>query len=76
AIERMARSGCSLIFTTSFVFMDPTIAVAKKFPKVKFEHATVFKAADNVATYNSRFNEGAESLYLVFLLLLRIGKLQ
>ncbi|WP_028744066.1 BMP family ABC transporter substrate-binding protein [Rhizobium leguminosarum] len=58
AIERMARSGCSLIFTTSFGFMDPTIAVAKKFPKVKFEHATGFKAADNVATYNSRFYEG------------------
>jgi simple sugar transport system substrate-binding protein len=58
AIERMARSGCSLVFTTSFGYMDPTIAVAKKYPKVKFEHATGYKAADNVATYNSRFYEG------------------
>ena len=58
AIERMARSGCSLIFTTSFGFMDPTIKVAEKFPDVKFEHATGFKSADNVATYNSRFYEG------------------
>ena len=58
AIERMARSGCSLIFTTSFGYMDATVNVAKKFPKVKFEHATGFKAADNVATYNSRFYEG------------------
>ena len=58
AIERMARSGCALIFTTSFGFMDATVKVAQKFPKVKFEHATGFKAAENLATYNSRFYEG------------------
>ncbi len=58
AIERMARSGCALIFTTSFGFMDATIKVAEKFPDVKFEHATGFKSAPNVATYNSRFYEG------------------
>jgi simple sugar transport system substrate-binding protein len=58
AIERLARSGCQLIFTTSFGFMDPTIKVAAKFPDVKFEHATGFKSADNVATYNARFYEG------------------
>ncbi|MDX3977897.1 BMP family ABC transporter substrate-binding protein [Shinella sp.] len=58
AIERMARSGCALVFTTSFGFMDATIKVAEKFPDVKFEHATGFKSAPNVATYNSRFYEG------------------
>ncbi|MGO4565668.1 BMP family ABC transporter substrate-binding protein [Rhizobium sp. 2YAF20] len=58
AIERMARSGCSLVFTTSFGYMDATVAVAKKFPKVKFEHATGFKTGDNLGTYNSRFYEG------------------
>lgn len=58
AIERLARSGCELIFTTSFGFMDPTIKVAAKFPDVKFEHATGFKTADNVSTYNARFYEG------------------
>ncbi|MCM2399497.1 BMP family ABC transporter substrate-binding protein [Rhizobium sp. S95] len=58
AIERLARSDCKLIFTTSFGFMDATIKVAAKFPDVKFEHATGFKTADNVATYNSRFYEG------------------
>ncbi len=58
AIERMARSGCALIFTTSFGFMDATIKVAEKFPDVKFEHATGYKSAANVATYNSRFYEG------------------
>ncbi len=39
----MARSGCELVFTTSFGFMDATVKVAQKFPKVKFEHATGFK---------------------------------
>jgi basic membrane protein A len=58
AIERMARSGCALVFTTSFGFMDATIKVAAKFPDVKFEHATGFKSAPNVATYNARFYEG------------------
>ena len=38
--------------------MDPTIKVAAKFPDVKFEHATGFKTADNVTTYNARFYEG------------------
>jgi simple sugar transport system substrate-binding protein len=58
AIEALARAGNKLIFTTSFGFMDPTIKVAKKFPDVKFEHATGFKTAPNVTTYNARFYEG------------------
>ena len=52
AIERLARSGCGLIFTTSFGFMDATVKIAAKFPDVKFEHATGYKTAPNVATYN------------------------
>jgi simple sugar transport system substrate-binding protein len=58
AIERLARQGAGLIFTTSFGFMNPTLKVAKRFPKVKFEHATGFKRAKNVAIYNARFYEG------------------
>ncbi|MCB1362680.1 MAG: BMP family ABC transporter substrate-binding protein [Rhodobacteraceae bacterium] len=58
AITQMALNGADLIFTTSFGFMDPTVAVAKKFPNVKFEHATGFKRADNLATYSARFYEG------------------
>lgn len=58
AIERFARSGCNLIFTTSFGFMDPTIDVAKKFPDVKFEHATGYKTSENVTSYNARFYQG------------------
>lgn len=59
AIERFARSGCDIIFATSFGFMDPVQKVAAKFPDIKFEHATGFKRDHpNVTTYNSRFHEG------------------
>lgn len=57
-ITQMALSGVDLIFTTSFGFMDSTIAVAEKFPDVKFEHATGYKQADNVSVYSARFYEG------------------
>src|SRR5690606_12802914 len=59
ALERFARSGCNIIFTTSFGFMNATNKVAGKFPDVKFEHATGYKRDHpNVAIYNSRFYEG------------------
>ena len=57
-ITQMALQGADLIFTTSFGYMDPTINVAKKFPNVKFEHATGYKQADNVSIYSARFYEG------------------
>ena len=57
-MTQMALDGADLIFTTSFGYMDPTINVAKKFPNVKFEHATGYKRSDNVSTYSARFYEG------------------
>jgi len=57
-IAQLAQAGNKIIFTTSFGFMNPTIKVAKRFPDVKFEHATGYKRADNVATYSARFYEG------------------
>jgi simple sugar transport system substrate-binding protein len=57
-LTQMALGGAKLIFTTSFGYMDATINVAAKFPEVKFEHATGYKRADNVSTYDARFYEG------------------
>ena len=58
-LTQMALSGCNIIFTTSFGYMDPTNAVAAKFPNVMFEHATGYKREHpNVSTYNARFYEG------------------
>ena len=64
-IQQLARSGHDLIFTTSFGFMNPTLKVAKQFPKVKFEHATGFKRAPNLATYSARFYEGRTVIGLI-----------
>ncbi|MBZ9660699.1 BMP family ABC transporter substrate-binding protein [Mesorhizobium sp. ESP-6-4] len=58
AFERLAREKCKIIFGTSFGFMDAEVKVAKKFPKVMFEHATGFKTGDNLGIYNARFYEG------------------
>ncbi len=58
SIEQLARSGHKLIFTTSFGYMEPTLKVAKRYPKVNFEHATGYKRDKNVATYSGRFYEG------------------
>ncbi|WP_341367215.1 BMP family ABC transporter substrate-binding protein [Yoonia sp. BS5-3] len=57
-MTQMALQGADLIFTTSFGYMDQTIAVAEQFPDVKFEHATGYKTADNVSVYSARFYEG------------------
>jgi simple sugar transport system substrate-binding protein len=57
-IRELAQSGHQLIFTTSFGYMNPTIKVAQQFPKHMFEHATGYKTAKNVGTYNARFYEG------------------
>ena len=58
AIEQLARTGHKLIFTTSFGYMEPTVKVAKRFPKLFFEHATGYKRLPNLATYSGRFYEG------------------
>jgi simple sugar transport system substrate-binding protein len=57
-ITQLAKAGNSVIFTTSFGFMNPTLKVAKRFPNVVFEHATGFKRAKNVSTYALRTYEG------------------
>ena len=64
-IAQMATDGANAVFTTSFGYMNPTIKVAQQFPDVKFEHATGYKRADNVATYSSRFYEGRHVLGLI-----------
>jgi len=57
-VRQLATSGNQLIFSTSFGFMNSVLKVAKQFPAVKFEQATGYKTAPNVAEYNGRFYEG------------------
>lgn len=64
-IRQLAVDGNKLIFTTSFGYMDPTVKVAKLFPKVHFVHATGYKTAANLGTYQTRFYEGAYLLGII-----------
>ena len=61
--ERVARDlvgqGNQLIFGTSFGFMEPMLKVAADAKDARFEHATGYKTADNLRTYDSRTYEGA-----------------
>jgi basic membrane protein A and related proteins len=57
--RQLAVDGNKLIFGTSFGYMEAMLKVAKEFPDVKFEHATGFKTADNLAQYDVRTYEGA-----------------
>jgi len=58
-IRDMASQGNKLIFGTTFGYMDPMGKVAADFKDVKFEHATGYKTAENLRTYDSRTYEGA-----------------
>lgn len=57
-IRELAKSGYELIFTTSFGYMNPTLKVAKRYPKSRFVHVTGYKTSKNVAQVNARFYEG------------------
>ncbi len=54
-IDQLVRQGCNVIFTTSFGFMDGTLAAAQRYPNVIFAHCSGFKRAPNMATYMADF---------------------
>ena len=55
----MAGQGNKLIFATSFGYQEFVQKAAADLPDVKFEHATGYKQAANVATYDTKTFEGA-----------------
>jgi len=55
----MAGQGNKLIFGTTFGYMEPMLKTAADLKDVKFEHATGYKQAENMRTYDSRTYEGA-----------------
>ena len=61
--ERVFRDfvgqGNKLVFGTTFGYMEPMLKVANDSKDVKFEHATGYKTAENMRTYDSRTYEGA-----------------
>jgi basic membrane protein A and related proteins len=55
----MIGQGNKLIFGTTFGYMESMLKVAPEAKDVKFEHATGYKTAENLRTYDSRTYEGA-----------------
>ena len=58
-LRDMVAQGNTLIFGTTFGYMEPMLKVASDAKNVKFEHATGYKTAANLRTYDSRTYEGA-----------------
>ena len=58
-LRDMATQGNTLIFGTTFGYMDTIQKLAPEFADVKWEHATGYKTAANASTYDFRTYEGA-----------------
>src|SRR6187402_2950297 len=52
-IRDMVDQGNTLIFGTTFGYMEPMLKVASDNPKVHFEHVTGYKTFANLRTYDS-----------------------
>ena len=51
-IDRLVQEEkADIVFTTSFGYMDDTIAAGEKYPDTKFMHCSGFKQSENVGTY-------------------------
>lgn len=53
-IQQLVQEGCEVIFTTSFGYMDATLAVADKNKDKTFMHCSGFKTSDNMGNYFGR----------------------
>jgi basic membrane protein A and related proteins len=58
-LRDLVEQGNTLIFGTTFGYMEPMLRVAADAKGVMFEHATGYKTATNLRTYDSRTYEGA-----------------
>lgn len=56
-VREMIQQGATVIFGTSFGYMDFMVNLAQQYPNVKFMHATGFKTAPNLSTYFGRVED-------------------
>ena len=61
-IDRLVQEEkCNVVFTTSFGYMDDTVAAGERYPDALFMHASGFKQTENVGTY---FGDLYQAYYL------------
>lgn len=70
-ITELVESGCNMIFTTSFGYMDPTLEVAKKYPEVHFHHCSGYKTNENMTNY---FGKMYQAKYLAGIVAAKMSK--
>jgi basic membrane protein A len=59
AIDNLVSEGCTLIFTTSYGYMEPTATAAEKYPDVKFCHCSGYTMNDtNMDAYFGQIETG------------------
>ncbi|WKY47108.1 BMP family ABC transporter substrate-binding protein [Eubacteriaceae bacterium ES3] len=56
-IRDMVDQGATIIFGTSYGFMEGMAEAAEEFPDVKFEHCSGYMTSDNMATYFGKIEE-------------------
>jgi basic membrane protein A len=56
--ENLAADGNTLIFGTSFGYMEPMLAAAETYPDVTFMHATGYLTSENMGNYFGAAEEG------------------
>jgi basic membrane lipoprotein Med (substrate-binding protein (PBP1-ABC) superfamily) len=57
-MERLITSGHTIIFATSYGYLDEAIKLGEKYPKVSFLHAGGLKISPNVGTYWADSDDG------------------
>lgn len=62
AIQACVDEGCNIIFTTSWGFMEPTAAMAEKYPDIYFSHGTGYMS--NGKNFNNYFGRIYQARYL------------
>jgi basic membrane protein A len=75
AIAQLVDSGHKLIFTTSYGFMDQTLAAAMNHPDVYFEHCSGYKTHGNMANYFGRMEQARYLTGLVAGRKTQVGKI-
>jgi len=57
-MERLVNSGHTIIFATSYGYLDHAIRIGERYPKVSFLHAGGMKTSANVGTYWADSDDG------------------
>jgi len=53
-MQDMIDQGCTVIFTTSYGYMEYTLEMAKEHPDIKFLHCSGYRMHDNMSNYFGR----------------------